>query len=194
MPKPYSKRARTTAASTNTAGSSPATVTLTITLKPLRAAATGPNVVTVRDQTPNSSIYDVKAACAAQAGYAPDKVKILWERKPVADSKTVKEVVGDAARDGAELEMNVMFMGQPTQKSEVAGEEAAPAAEPQEADRRESVYEDAPIAQGAHGEAVLETEEFWDDLQGFVLQRLRDEEATTKVVRGFRESWKMTKS
>jgi len=192
MPKPYSKRAQSP---TSAKPSSASSATLTITLKPLRASATGPNVVVVRDQTPDSSIYDVKAACAAQAGYAAEKVKILWERKPVSDSKTVKEVVGEDATPGAEVEMGVMFMGQATQAPSGGSAEASavPAAEEQ-GDRRESVYEDASSAQAGHAEAVLESKEFWDELQNFVSQKLHNDSLTSKVVQGFRQSLHPSKS
>jgi len=189
MPKAYSKSAASPASSAKPSSSSSAT--LTITLKPLRASATGPNAVVVKDQTPESSIYDVKAACAAQAGYAAEKVKILWERKPVSDSKTVKEVVGEAATPGAEVEMGVMFMGQPTQAPSGGSDDgsAVRVAEEQGTDRRESVYEDASSAQAGHGEAVLGSKEFWDELQGFVSQKLHNESLTTKVMQGFRQSY-----
>lgn len=190
MPKAYSKSAAPPA-TPSAKPSSSSSATLTITLKPLRASATGPNAVVVKDQTPDSSIYDVKAACAAQAGYTTEKVKILWERKPVSDSKTVKEVVGEAAAPGAEVEMGVMFMGQPTQAPARGSGESSPVpvAEEQGTDRRESVYEDASSAQAGHGEAALESKEFWDELQGFVSQKLHNESLTTKVMQGFRQSY-----
>lgn len=113
----------------------------------------------------------------------------------MSDTKTVKEVVGEAATAGAEVEMNVMYMGAPTQTPVVEGQKgmeketeagAGAVADP--------AVEEAPIAQGSSGEAVLETKEFWDDLQGFVLQRLRDEEVTANIMRGFRESWRASRS
>lgn len=184
MPKPYVKRARTSPSDpTSTSTSS---TTLTITLKPLR----GPSI-TITNQTPDSSIYELKSACASQAGYLPEKVKVLWERKPVSDSKTVKEVVGDVAVQGAQVEMGVMFMGQPGEKvGESVKEEAkaAPSPPPQE---EEDVWHEAPVAPGQeHGKAVLDTKEFWDDLHGFVLQRIKDEEVTKELVDGFRRSWR----
>lgn len=117
---------------------------------------------------------------------------MLWERKPVSDSKTVKEVVGEAAKEGAEVEMGVMFMGQPTEnagsgvnKEKENNIEAPPAKE------EEDVWHEAPVAPGQeHGKAVLETNEFWDDLHGFVLQRIKDEEVTNELVTGFKKSWK----
>lgn len=199
MPRPYTKRAKGPSPPTTTTTSNPSAF-LTITLKPLRASATSPQAITVRDQTPDSSIYDVKAACAAQAGYAPEKVKILWERKPVADTKTVREVVGEklAATEGEVIEMGVMYMGAPTVTPVGQGTkgQAGAGSEAKEAggEGTESAVKEAPVAQGKHGEAVLESKEFWDDLQGFVLQRLRDEDVTANVMRGFRESWRASRS
>jgi len=188
MPKPYTKRARTSTSTTTPALiSSTSTTAFTITLKPLRGTP-----VTITNQTPDASIYDVKAACAAQAGYLPEKVKVLWERKPVSESKTVREVVGEAAKEGAEVEMGVMFVGQPTEKAGGAAEkdkekevETAPAVE------EDDVWHEAPVAPGQeHGKAVLESDSFWQDLHGFVLQRIKDEAVTKELLAGFKKSWK----
>jgi len=186
MPKPYTKRAPTSTSSLPAAPtSSKSTTAFTITLKPLRGSP-----VALTNQTPDSSIYDVKAACAAQAGYLPEKVKVLWERKPVSDSKTVREVVGDAVKEDTEVEMGVMFVGQPTEK---AASTADKEAEPAPVGEEEEVWHEAeaPVAPGQeHGRAVLETDAFWDDLHSFVSQRIKDDEVTNDLVAGFRKSWR----
>jgi len=146
--------------------------------------------VTITNQTPSSSIYDVKAACAARAGYLPEKVKVLWERKPVSESKTVREVVGEAAKEGAEVEMGVMFVGQPTEMAG-SGVEKQKEVESVPAKEEDDVWHEAPVAPGQeHGKAILETDSFWDDLHGFVLQRIKDEDTTKEVVAGFKKSWR----
>lgn len=47
----------------------------------------------------------------------------------------------------------------------------------------------APVAQGPSGSEVLKSAEFWDDLKGFLQQRLRDEGEATKLASLFRNSW-----
>ncbi len=52
----------------------------------------------------------------------------------------------------------------------------------------------APVAQGPSGTEVLETGEFWDDLRGFLTQRLKDQGEGEKVYGLFREAWEASGS
>lgn len=52
-------------------------------------------------------------------------------------------------------------------------------------DKKESV-----VAQGLSGEGVLETDEFWGDLKGFLQQRIRDEKVAGEVAEKFEAAWK----
>jgi hypothetical protein len=45
------------------------------------------------------------------------------------------------------------------------------------------------VAQGTSGAAVLKSKEFWDDLEGFLLQRVRDEGEAAKLAKLFKSSW-----
>jgi len=47
----------------------------------------------------------------------------------------------------------------------------------------------APVAQGLSGSKLLDTEEFWVDLKGFLIQRLRDEGEGEKALEIFRGAW-----
>ncbi|KAK8094367.1 hypothetical protein PG997_001052 [Apiospora hydei] len=87
-------------------------------------------------QTPNTSVLDLKAAVAAElAGSVPlEKIKMLYKKKPVVDSKVLKELAEEGGP--TTLEFSVM---------------------------------------GTSGSDTLESPEFWDDLKGFLLQRIRDE-------------------
>lgn len=49
--------------------------------------------------------------------------------------------------------------------------------------------EPAPVAQGPSGAEVLGSQEFWTDLKGFLLQRIRDEGESEKLVDVFRGAW-----
>lgn len=49
----------------------------------------------------------------------------------------------------------------------------------------------APVAEGsgASGVDVLKEDGFWDDLQGFLLQRVRDESEAARLSGLFRSAW-----
>jgi len=88
----------------------------------------------------------------------------------------VKEVIGDEVEQVAEF--TVMVIGwtagssTPTPKAE------------------ETSAADAPVAQGPSGKEVLGTEDFWGDLKGFLMQRVRDEGEVEKAYEVFRTAWK----
>ena len=140
-------------------------------------------------EAPRKSIFDLKQQLGRQTGYAPDKLKILWHKKPVGDTKTVAEVVGDAVAQG-KVEMNVMYIGTPTLTPDPkGGATTAESGQSQEESKAENMdVDETPVAQGSSGRAVLETEVFWKDLQGFVEQRLRDANVAEKVVGVWRGS------
>lgn len=147
-----------------------------------------------------------------------DKLKVLFNKKPVGDVKSLKEVLlsGSAPEGGGELELSLMVMGgQATFDSAEAkaAREARQAAAKANADvnasepkvevsespevemkdvTQESGSKEAaagPVAQGLSGPAVLETEEFWEDLRGYLQQRIRDEKTAEEVVGKFRGAW-----
>lgn len=103
-----------------------------------------------------------------------EKIRVLYKKKPATDIKTLKELVGEEDV-GGEVEMGVMVMGY---KEESKG-----------AENTEMEDVEAPVAQGASGEEVLGSEEFWADLKGWLLQRVRDEGKAEEVFEAFRGSW-----
>jgi hypothetical protein len=111
---------------------------------------------------------DIKAQVTAQTRIPTEKIRILYNKKPVPDSKVLKEVVGE---EEAAVEFAVMVIG---------GAAAIPPAEA-----------DVPVASTADatGAAALETAAFWDDLKGFLMQRLKDESEAEKLSALFKSSW-----
>ena len=128
---------------------------------------------------------ELKEKVAKEARVEVEKVRMLWAKKPVADVKTVKEVVGDDLGEKAEVEFGVMVMGYVASnlRDEVQGDAKAEAGE-------KEVAGEGNVAQGESGKEVLEKEEFWGDLKGFLVQRIRDEEVAKEVFRAFVQSWK----
>lgn len=140
---------------------------LTVAVKSLRNP---PLDIRLSSQALNTSILDVKTAVAAQAGIPVDKMKILFKKKPVVDSKVLKDLVeeGETA-----VEFSVMVMG-------------GAAAAVTKADGRGKVSE---VAQGPSGKEVVESEAFWNDLRGYLLQRIRDEKQVDELFSLFLRAW-----
>lgn len=138
-----------------------------------------------------TSIYDLKSRLGVQTGYLPDKLKILWERKPITDSKTLSEVVG---KEDGEVEMAVMYSGAPAAVPQPdvqapLGTDASKdrTADISSADKME--VDETPVAQGQSGKNVLETDQFWSDLQDFVVQRVRDQVVGKEAVSLWKQAW-----
>lgn len=148
---------------------------VTVHIKSLRNP---PLDIKLTSQPLNTSILDIKTAVAEQASLLAEKLKLLHKKKPVADSKVLKELLGD---EETSVEFSVMVMGG------AAGAAASPAATP--AAKPEEPTEGTNPAQGTSGEAVLATDEFWTDLRGFLSQRIRDEKITEELFGKFLSSW-----
>ena len=155
--------------------------------------------VTLPDTTLDTTIHDLKSQYAQKSNQPQDKIKLLLNKKPAADLKTLKElgVQGN-------VELSVMLMGAAgtssgaaspmVEKSEPPMPAAVPAGDKMEVDS-------APESEKAQAEAeatkqaaestagILKTEEFWTDLKGFLAQRLRDQKAGEKLAQVFRDAW-----
>lgn len=143
---------------------------LAVTVKSLRNP---PLDLRLSSQSPNTSIHDVKAFVAKETGVPADKIRILHRKKPVPDSKVLKDLVGE---EDASVEFSVMVMG------------GAAAAAATAAATRPDVQTD--VAQGLSGRDVLQTEQFWSDLNGFLSQRIRDDHLATELTTTFQQAWK----
>jgi hypothetical protein len=157
MPKPMTKRQKLAPGQERS---------LTITLRSLRNP---PLEVVLKSQSPLLSVLDLKTEVSSQASIPVEKLRILHKKKPVGDSKVVKDVIGE---EDAEVEFSIMVMGGAA--SIVA---------------KDTKMTDAPVAQGVSGKDVVDTEEFWDDLKAFLTQRLRDEKEAEILFTTFRNTW-----
>lgn len=198
MPKPPTKRPRpsTTDASPMSTAQSASThqqPTLNITFHTIRPTANVPISTSLPAQPIVTSIYDLKTQIGARTGYTPDKIKLLWEKRPVGDSKTLGEVVGGMDTSDT-VEMGVMFVGTPAGVPVSLGTVPAVSNGPGESKRsagEDEVMEDeTPVAQGQSGRDVLGAEEFWRDLRGFLVQRVHNEEFGNELSDVFRAAWR----
>lgn len=184
------------------------TRTITATLKPMRSTSSSESI-----KLPNialdATIHDLKREYAQQSGLPIEKIKLLLNKKPAADLKTLKElgVEGD-------VDFGVMVMGGAGGAAGVAGSARSPS--PAVEEKTSSVPQPAaatgedkmnvdsgPGSEKAQAEAedkgtdpaeetarsILQTEEFWADLKGFLAQRLRDQGQSEKLSALFREAW-----
>lgn len=161
-----------------------------------------------------SSIYEIKDQYAKQTSLPHEKIKVLLNKKPAADLKTLKElgVTGD-------VEFSVMVLGggatssagTPSASSpavekadpvaSVPEAPAVPAADKMDVDEQTSApgsekaqAETAPLQKsmsgaGPSGPGALNTIEFWNDLQDFLAQRLRDSEEAERLSKVFKMAW-----
>ncbi|KAI1330622.1 cell-cycle control medial ring component [Xylariaceae sp. FL0255] len=138
---------------------------ITVTAKSLRNP---PLDLRFSSQSPNTSILDIKTSVSKETGISEDKIKILYKKKPIADSKVLKDLLGE---EDTALEFSVMVMGGATALVTNPGTQK-------------------DVAQGPSGAEVVQSQEFWHDLQGFLLQRIRDEQMATDLTNTFQEAWK----
>lgn len=160
MPKPLPKRQKLAPGAERS---------LTITLKSLRNP---PLDITLRSQRPTTSILDLKTSITEQTNIPMDKLRVLYKKKPVPDSKVLKDLVGE---EETKVEFSVMVLGGAAAVKK-GDEEVIP-----------------PVAQGISGVDSLGSEEFWADLRGFLVQRLRDEGEGEKVFGVFKKAWEAQK-
>jgi hypothetical protein len=108
----------------------------------------------------------------------------LYNKKPTSDSKTLKDLLGDAADTTKDVEFSVMVMGGGAAGKATPSPAASPAIEIPQPD-----LPSAPVAQGPSGAELLKTAAFWDDLKGFLQQRLKDEGEAARLASLFQSSW-----
>lgn len=138
---------------------------LNISLKSLRNP---PLDIVLKSQSPLTSILDLKTEVSSQASIPLGKIRILYKKKPVGDAKVLKDLV---AEDEMSAEFSVMVMGG------AAGI------------KRDEELAATAVAQGPNGTEVLGTNEFWEDLKGFLTQRLQDQGEGERVFGLFRKAW-----
>ncbi|KAF4126434.1 Ubiquitin family [Geosmithia morbida] len=144
--------------------------TVKVTLKSLRNP---PLDIKLSDLPLTTSIIDIKAQVTSQTRIPVNKIKFLHNKKPVADTKVLKDVLGEG--EHTSVEFSIMIIGGAAAIPPLPTEEDATAA--------------ASPAAAAVGAAALETDEFWSDLKGFLTQRLKDEQEAAKLSTLFKSSW-----
>jgi hypothetical protein len=141
---------------------------LNVNLKSLRNP---PLDITLTSLPSSTSILDLKSTISTQTSIPTEKLRILHNKKPVPDSKILKDIVREQE---SKVDFSVMVLGGAAAMKR-GDEEVIP-----------------PVVQGKSGLEVprgKEGEEFWTDLKGFLIQRLRDEGGGERVWTVFRRAW-----
>ncbi|KAL7795263.1 cell-cycle control medial ring component domain-containing protein [Trichoderma ceciliae] len=132
----------------------------------------------------STSVLDVKSAVQAQTRIPIDKMKLLLNKRPVTDSKVLKELL--ANESDKTIEFSVMVIG------------GAAAIPPEEKPADDAMETDMPVstaqADEATVEAELESDAFWEDLKGFLQQRLKAQAKAEELSSLFRSSWQAGRS
>ena len=142
---------------------------LTISLKSLRNP---PLDIVLKSQSLLTSILDLKTEVSSQSSIPADKIRILHKKKPVGDAKVLKDLVSE---EETSVEFSVMVMGGAASVKKEWGAVTA-----------------TPVAPEPSGTEVLRTDEFWEDLKGFLTQRLKDQGQGEKVCGLFRKTWEVS--
>ena len=152
----------------------------------------------------DTTIHDLKTQYASKTSIPQDKIKVLYNKKPVTDLKTLKDI---GIESDAELSLMIMVGGGGTprgqspavtaEKERVPVPAAAPSGDAVDMDEKTSApesekataeAEERKLAEGAA--AILKTDEFWADLGGFLSQRLRDDEVAARLLTVFKSASK----
>ncbi|KAL8987649.1 MAG: hypothetical protein Q9169_008674 [Polycauliona sp. 2 TL-2023] len=186
MQQPSSTSTSTSSAAANTSSSSPSSPNaITITLRSLKNP---PLNLSLPAQQLTTSIHALKQRIAQEINRdSTEGIKILYQRKPCSDAKTVAEVVGDEGKEKGEVEFGVMVVGGVAVAA--TGADKGSAAGGEDVKMEDGKGEDAPVAQGQSGEEVLGSAEFWDDLKGWLMQRVRDEGKAEEAWSLFKRGW-----
>lgn len=137
----------------------------------LKSLRNPPLDITLSSQLPNTSVLEIKETVSKQTRIPVAKMKLLHNKKPVPDSKVLKDLLGET---DLAIEFSVMVIG------------GAAAILPQE--------HTPTVSAEPTGAAALETDEFWSDLNGFLMQRLKDEAQAKELSGLFRSSWQSRQS
>lgn len=143
----------------------------------LRSLRNPPLDIKLAAQPLATSLLDVKHAVAARARIPVDKIKILHNKRPIQDSKILGDVVGEDGSSSVTVEFTVMVIGGAA--AVLPADDAAAATTPSGKPK---------------GAAAVEAADFWTDLHGFLMQRVKDEGTAAELSTLFRNAWELHKS
>ncbi|RKF78109.1 hypothetical protein GcM3_067011 [Golovinomyces cichoracearum] len=143
---------------------------------------------TISSQLPNVSILELKNALSKESGIPAGNIKLLHKKKPVPDSKVLKDLVILERNDnekcdktGGSLELGLMILG----GMPITGIGTS------FTDQKNINLQMGNLTMSAASVAakdVLNTEEFWSDLTNYLTQRLSDKTEGERLCQIFRKA------
>jgi hypothetical protein len=166
--------------------------TVNVSLKPLK----GSDQLHLASQSPNTTVLDIKSAYAEKFKLDKTKIKVLLNKRPCTDLKTLQDMLPDPLPEQADF--SIMLLAGASIPSSAACSLAPPATqfpEPQTlpldpAPGSEHAQAEAEALPHAHDNAkqMLQSDEFWADVQDFLTQRLRDQSQGQRLATLFRKA------
>ncbi|TKX25879.1 Blt1 N-terminal domain-containing protein [Elsinoe australis] len=202
LPKPAHSFPKPTASTTTTPQ------TLSITLRPTKPPH---QPLTLSQQDASLvTILDLKNAYASHASLDQSKIKLLYNKRPASDLKTLKDLLPVGQDVKGDVELSVMILGgsaagvaTAAMEVERAGTPKVEVPDPETMGKAKGTGEvdSGPGSERAGREAEMEGktgaqraqeevrgEQFWGDLRDFLVQRLRDEGEGERLVGVFRKA------
>ena len=161
-------------------------------------------------QSPNTTVHELKTQYAQKTGQDQTKIKFLLNKRPASDLKTLKELLPEPTPSSVEFSIMIMGgggVGSPAAPS--TPQVASPAVEIPDpvsqtgkldkmdiddsaplSEKAEAVADAAP-GTGNSSQEILKSEEFWNDLKDFLIQRIRDEAEGERLVGVFKSAAKV---
>ncbi len=140
-----------------------------------------------------TSLLDVRSALAARTGVSAAKLRLLYNKRPAADSKALKDFVGDGDKGKSSsspdapvtIELGVMVVGGAA--TVAAAHEAAAAAAAAATGTKAAAA--APSQRAGAAAPAAESEGFWTDLRAFLVQRTGDTKQADELFSLFLRAW-----
>ena len=127
-----------------------------------------------------------------------EKIKILYNKKPIPPSKKTLSDALDGVDAGKQLDLAVMVMGgapdPPLEPPTTAPAAAAESDEMEDLQTQTQISGEAVQPGEVSEKPVLEQAGFWDDLQGFLGQRIKDQGEAERLRGLFERAWRSAES
>ncbi|KAL1304448.1 hypothetical protein AAFC00_003444 [Neodothiora populina] len=173
--------------------------TVSVNLKPMKSSQ---GSLSLPSQLLDTTVLDLKTQYASKHGLDVYKIKMLLNKKPCPDLKTLKDLL--PSPPPASVDLTLMIMGGFSSPAPSSPAPASPAIElPDPTAGAASVpasSDPAPLSERAEGQAetlphteetaadMLSNDAFWGDLKSFLIQRLRDESEGERLAGIFRQA------
>lgn len=130
--------------------------------------------------TSTTSVSSLKSALSKAKALPVDKIRILYKKRPVTDSKVLKDFLSpDELMHKSTIELGVMVMGGVA----VAGDPSIAMLESSETTNH------GQRSTEADANTMLQGDDFWHDLHGFLAQRLKDDKVSNEFYDRCKIAW-----